>query len=1144
MRANEVVSDDRLIDELWGGDPPDSGGAALRVRVSQLRRALAEGAPSAQGPELARQAQGYVLRVDPQALDARRFERLLAEGTEALRNGAAEQAAPALESALALWRGPALAEFTEQPTVAAEAARLDELRLAAREETVAARLALGHHAELVGELEALIARDPLRERPRGQLMLALYRSGRQADALNAYREARRTLVDELGIEPSRALRELERGILGQEAALESPAPVWVQRPATGGAGAAPAARVRLPLARPLRSTATTPPLAGRRAKLGRLRELWEDPGGRRLVVVSGEAGIGKTRLAAELASTARDAGALVLHGHCDEGVAIPYQPFSEALRPYAAAIGAGELAAALGRLTPELARLLPELAERPGEARGGDAETQRYALFESIAATIELAARDQRVLLVVDDLHWAPAPTLLALRHLLRSDRAGGALVVGTCRDTELGASHPLTDLLADLQGDAGAATIDLGGLDADAVASLVAPAVRAVDDERASAVAATVLDGTGGNPFYIREVVAHLIESGAVGAAPLELPDGLRRVIGRRVDRLSDAARRALAVAAVAGPTCSLGLLESVLGDSHPAVDAVEELAAAGLLADAGGGAYGFVHALVRQTVYAEMGSARRQRLHRRAGEAIEASADPGAEVQALAHHFAQAAADGQAGKASAYALAAGATAIAKLGYDEAAAHYERGLDALERTGGGDREIRCELLLGLGEARWSTGEMDRARAAFVLAAELAEELGDHARFSRAALGYCGPPRFEPATELDPPVEELLERALAVPGGEGSERARLTGRLAAALTFPGPAERRDELARDALAMARRAGDRAALADVLATTYFATRGPDNLDRRLATVAELSRLADQLGDGRLAALAHYWRSLDLLESGRLDGVHRELATLGRLAQTLGQRYPQWLLAASRSRNTQLEGRLDAAEALAHEALEIGGEVGEAAVQVFGGQIVWLRREQGRLEEVLAGVEAFVERFPELGAWRCGLALFQLETGDEAAARAQLGALAADDFSGLQRDVLWTLGMTLLAEVAARLGDTERAATLYGLLAPHAGRCVVAESAVCLGSVARSLGVLATALSRFDEAAAHFEAALEANAAIGSPLWVARTQHDYALMLARRGASGDRARSRELAAGARAAADRLSLVALRRRLEAEAR
>jgi YVTN family beta-propeller protein len=215
MHANEVVSTDRLVDELWGERPPAKAAKSVQVYVSQLRKALGDGALETSG-------HGYVLHVAADALDSERFESLLAEGREALAEGEASRAAETLRAALALWRGPALSEVAYEPFAQAEIARLEELRLVALEERIDADLALGQHAGIVAELEGLVRAEPLRERLRRQLMLALYRSGRQADALGAYQEARRMLVEELGLEPSRTLQELERAILTQDEALEAP----------------------------------------------------------------------------------------------------------------------------------------------------------------------------------------------------------------------------------------------------------------------------------------------------------------------------------------------------------------------------------------------------------------------------------------------------------------------------------------------------------------------------------------------------------------------------------------------------------------------------------------------------------------------------------------------------------------------------------------------------------------------------------------------------------------------------------------------------------------------------------------------------------------------------------------------------------
>jgi predicted ATPase len=246
------------------------------------------------------------------------------------------------------------------------------------------------------------------------------------------------------------------------------------------------AHIRLPLPRPLR-VATEFPLVGRDPELARVRQLWAKRAhGPRFAIVAGEAGIGKTRLAAELAVAVHGEGALVLYGRCDEGLAVPYQPWVEALRPVAEAVGLDRLRAEVGRLAPDLARLLPEL-DALGQPVSSDPETERYTLFEAVTALIETATRAQRVLLVLDDLHWAAQPTLLMLRHLMRSERPLRALVLSTYRETELAPDHPLPRLLADLQRDASATTVRIGGLDERGIAALLEAAAGHALDERAA---------------------------------------------------------------------------------------------------------------------------------------------------------------------------------------------------------------------------------------------------------------------------------------------------------------------------------------------------------------------------------------------------------------------------------------------------------------------------------------------------------------------------------------------------------------------------------------------------------------------------------------------------------------------------------
>ena len=1341
LHPNEVLTTDRLIEELWGERAPPTAAKAVHVHVSRLRKALAAGAADRGHGEglLVTRDRGYELRLDPERLDSNCFERLITEGRRELDTGDPKRALAALEEALSLWRGEPLANLAYEPFAQPEIARLADLRVGALELLVEAKLGLGRHAEVITPLEALIGEHPYREGLHGQLMLALYRCDRQADALQAYQHARRTLVEELGIEPGERLRALERAILAQDPALAAPGLATVELPGEpetrDGEGSGPApeglptgvvtflltdiegssrlwevdadamamalelhdelversvnahagrllkakgegdatlsvfprasdaaacavesqrallgaawpgglelrtrialhtgeaherdgdyfgpalnraarlrglarggttvlsqataeivrdrlphaaqlvdlgprelrglarpervfelrsrvgaprqepgiepVRVELPLPRPLHVPADVP-FVGREAELGRLKGLRVDvSGGERVAVfLAGEAGIGKTRLASELARAVQEEGALVLYGRCDEGLAVPYQPFVEALRPYAKAAGLDRLGAQLGPLAPHLARLLPEL-EVLGQPAPGDPESERFALFEAVTALLEAATQAQRALLVLDDLHWAAPPTLLMLRHLIRSERALGALVLGTYRETEVDAAHPLTALLADLQRDASAPRLGIGGLDEDGITALLEAAAGHALAEPGREFARVLQSETGGNPFFIREVLAHLAESGAIyragerwttdlGAAELEVPEGLRHVIRQRVARLSEPARRALAVAAVAGPAFPLSLLEGVLGEQSGLLDGLDESISAGLLTEAGPGEYAFAHALVRQAIYDGHSSARRVRLHRRLGEALETRANAPAHVEALAHHFAEAAADGQAAKAAGYALAAARRASARLAFEDAAAHCERGLQALGLAEPPDEARRGELLLALGVARWRSGDMGRAREACRLAAELAQKRREPDQLARAALAYAGPVRFETAPAVTGPLIDLLERALEALGdGESALRARVMARLATALAFSDPARRRPELALQALYLVRRVGDRSELADVLASSHHARWTPDNLDEQLTNARELARVAAKVGDAGRAALASSWILTGLLDQGAIHEARRELAALNRAASTLPHPTTRYLAVVARARHAHLEGRLRDYEALAREVLAFGVQGDDEHIaRVFGAQVLFVRREQGRLGELLGTFEGLVGGYAEPPLGRCLLAWVYAELDRRPDAQRELEAVAGDDFSTVPRDYAWLTIMAILSEVVAFLHDSPRAKRLHELLHPYADRFIVVDAAFCLGSASRPLGLLATTVGRFDTAARHFEDALEMNGKIRSPLWVAHTQHDYAQTLLRRAHPGDRQTALTLLDRALATADKLGLAAL---------
>ena len=383
LHGNKALARDMIIDELWGESPPQTAHKVLQNCISALRKELPGGAET-----LGTAGAAYVLRLEPDELDRNRFERGLADGRAALAAGDAAAAAAELREALTLWRGFPLSDFAYEGFAQDEIARLDELHTAGLEDRIEADLALGRHAELVPELEALVARHPVRERLRAQLMLALYRSGRQAEALSSYRDARRTLLDELGIEPGRALQELERAILAQDAALDT----------------APAARASAPG----RRAAT--PVVGRDQELALLEAGLEDAlaGRGRLFVVAGAAGTGKTRLGDEIASRAKAGGARILWGRgWGGGGAPPFWPWIQALRD-------------AGQTFPEPA---------------GDDDGARFRAFEAVTEMLREEAARQPLLLVFDDLQAADTDSLLLIEFLASELPEMAVLMLALGRD-------------------------------------------------------------------------------------------------------------------------------------------------------------------------------------------------------------------------------------------------------------------------------------------------------------------------------------------------------------------------------------------------------------------------------------------------------------------------------------------------------------------------------------------------------------------------------------------------------------------------------------------------------------------------------------------------------------------------------------
>ncbi len=707
-------------------------------------------------------------------------------------------------------------------------------------------------------------------------------------------------------------------------------------------------------------------------------------------------------------------------------------------------------------------------------------------------------------------------------------------MVVCAYRDVDPTLGAPLSAALAELVREPHTTQIGLAGLSEPDVAEYIE---LATGTEAAPRLAQAIHEETEGNPLFVGEVV-HLLDAEgrmAEADAHLRIPPGVRAVIGERVGRLSERCRELLVVASVIGREFGLDPLTRLSGLPRDELfDVLDEAVAERVVGEVPGapGRLRFGHALIRDTLYDELSSARRLQLHQDAAGALEAaySADLEPHLAELAHHFFAAAPAGVADRAVEYASRAGDRAASQLAYEEAARLYEM---ALTLVGAGVG--RCELLLALGDAQARAGATPASRRSFGEAAQLAETLGLNENLAQAALGYGGRLIWE-VVKGDSDYAPLLERALAAVGHEdGPLRVRLLARLASGplRDVDLPRERSWALSGQALEMARRIGDPGTLAYALAAYNAANHRPEFTREQVALTTELIQVAMDLGELERAAEGHEQRAAALIELGEMGRARADVAALAKLATDLHQPSQEALAVAYRALFALLEGDFADAQDLMADSLRLAERVQTWGARAgYDLKVYVLHRHQGRLEEVEGLVRRSTHADPTHPIWQCVQAQMAAGLGHEAEAREALGALAADDFAQMPLDEAWLAGVGLLAEAANALTDPERAADLYELLHPWADRVAVSYGDFSTGSVSRNLGLLAETMERWDDAEGHFEAALEMNERIGARPWLALTQSDYARVLRARDRPGDRKRARDLLEAADAAFSELGM------------
>ena len=1082
IHRGQVVSIRHLADAL------DTSVRAVHMTVSRLRDVAGRSAVATVG-------RGYML--GPADLDLPRFEALMLEAQRA----DASQRISLLGDALDLFSGAPFGDLGAEHWAQAECVRLREMRGSALEDRADALLLLRRFDEAGAALIAHIDEFPFRDRPRSLLMRALSGQGRLTEALRVYHEYRALLAEEVGTKPSAELRTLEAGLASgrhEEAALAIvPSPV-----------------VHLP-----ETVATTPLVrfVGRDDELETLSHAWAlaRQGRRRVSLLGGEPGTGKTRLAIEAARRCADAGATVLFGACDSELAMPYRPWGEILEALIRSFPASELAHISDELD-SLSVLMPTVeavnrASHRGEATDPDAD--RYRLLLAVDRVISHATKNRALVVVIDDLQWADAHTLALLRHLSRSVAPARLLVIATFRDTGDDMIEPLTKCLADLHRSEGTQRLRVSGLDEDHVVELITSIVGHPLDGALTTMARSLADRSAGNPFYVGELWRHFQSIGAVNAdegrwsvrfspRPADVPDTVREVVAARLLRVSTSARSVAELLAVHGLSADLRVLRAAhLPGPQDLLEGLDELVRVHLLVAVDEDPlpnYRFAHAIVRDTILRNIGPAQRAWLHQRIGIAIEVvfAADPLPVLSDLARHFAACASIGDPSVAVHYARLAANRAMEAHAHEEAMALLDT-VAALAPPGSPES---VDVLIDRTQVSTRAGLDPHAIDALSAALRHALDLGlvDQAARAVFELQIARQLQGLPASNS----VDMINEVLSLPGFTDTRlRLRVRAGAVGALHYSGRSEEADALAEVLMSEGRAIDDPQFFISFLreVSSNSTNTRPEVVLRTCQEMCDLAESVDDLwtycwGAGNVVR--------GLLMLGRVSDAaaalerHRQAAERGRYDIF---RYQAVVFDAVFG---IIDGRFEDAERFATSAAELFPQRTEFDSGLYGLQMYVVRRGQRRLGEV-ASILQLAARSDGL-LWRPGLAALYAQLGQLEEAEREYAVLAADGFSTVPRDAIWPACLAFLSEVCVFIGDREHAALLYEELEPFTGLTIMVAYTVCLGPADTLLGALAALLGETDRAATHFRSAVEIAQLAGSPVWLAEAQRAQALAL----------------------------------------
>lgn len=835
------------------------------------------------------------------------------------------------------------------------------------------------------------------------------------------------------------------------------------------------------------------PLVGRAASLATLERCWSSTlGGRPSVAfLTGEAGIGKTRLVSTFARACHAEGALVLFGSCDMELAAPYRPFVEALA--AVSLPASETA-----LLDQLRPLFPQPADHSVVDAGTAVEADRSRLFEAVSDTLAGLSGPRPLLLVLDDLHWSSSATALLLRHVVQHPPAGRVMILGTFRDGEVDRDHPLFGVVNDQDVIGRATRLPLEHLAVDDVADLVAAHFDTELGEAELRLASRIHDESGGLPFFTGEVLRHLggrrgeRSRGVIDTDATMLPASVVDAIGQRLGRLDEATCRTLEVAAVAGLVFDLEVVARTIDEPRSTVvgqlEAAQRLA---LVRESGeAGRFQFDHALVRSALLTRSSATRVAMVHEQIAEALEAL--PGDHNDALAHHWQHASGPTARQRAVHHLVLAADRDASSLAWEAAKARYEEALELAGDDGVVGEDTVLAIHLARARVMRASGDSDYL-VAMRETGRLARAAGRADVIALVAINSTKPGTwFANANEPDEHLVGLCEDALAAPDLDPAVRCRVLSTLATNLAFDGDRPRREAMVDEAVDLARASGDPDLVASALIGWHLAFWDPSTLDDRVEIIDELDRLARRRDNPDQLFLAGFFRASMLLECGRIAEAQEALSALDEHINRTRNFWFRFLVNRMETALAVATCHPDA-KALVDKLFEGSFETQADAAGTWGAQLGGLAIQTGTFGSMVDQLAAASERSRGQGVWSCGLAIARLDQGDVEGARDTL-----DRVKDAPLDFMWLVSQQMIAEAAYRLGDPELSRTMLDRLHPYAGRVgVIASGTLVFTLVSISIGEAAMGAGEVDLAVASLRSAIEQADELGLPFCQVRSR-----------------------------------------------